>query len=114
MAVDEGVLGVLVGWSPETAEAVVREYERLGLAFLSPQTDLTDGPAGLLADPEFVERYQALSGGVAPGEHAAWAYAAANQMLDAFEVAAWIEPGFFRKAPTRAGVQMALSFNHAQ
>ena len=39
MDVDSGVLGVLGGWSAATAGAAVPEYERLGLALLSPQVD---------------------------------------------------------------------------
>lgn len=37
MAVDPGVLGVVGGWSPESLEAAGPEYERLGLALLSPR-----------------------------------------------------------------------------
>jgi branched-chain amino acid transport system substrate-binding protein len=36
MAVDPGVLGVLGGWSPQTAAAAALEYGRLGVPFLAP------------------------------------------------------------------------------
>ena len=46
MAADPDILGVIGGWSPETAQAAAPEYERLGLAFLVPEIDFTDSPAG--------------------------------------------------------------------
>ena len=54
-------------------------------------------------DAEFVAGYEALSGGVPPGPLAAWAYDAANRMLDALD-AATIAGG----QPTRAAVASAL------
>ena len=39
MAADPGVLGVLGGWSAETARRSAPEYERLGLSFLAPEGD---------------------------------------------------------------------------
>jgi hypothetical protein len=103
MDVDPGVLGVLGGWAPETAGAAAAEYERLGLAFLYPSSDLS--PQELTStDSDFEAAYKELSGGVSPGPAAFWAYAEANRLLDALDVAAQIE-GW----PTRAGVQAALA-----
>jgi ABC-type branched-subunit amino acid transport system substrate-binding protein len=39
MAADPGIRGVLGGWSPITNEAAAPEYDRVGLAFLSPGAD---------------------------------------------------------------------------
>ncbi len=39
MAVDPGVLGVLGGWSPLTAQGAAAEYNDLGLAFVAPDWD---------------------------------------------------------------------------
>jgi branched-chain amino acid transport system substrate-binding protein len=41
MAADPGVLAVLGGWSLQTAHAAAPEYERLGLAFVTPEMDWT-------------------------------------------------------------------------
>lgn len=41
MAADTGVLGVLGGWSSETARQSAPEYGQLGLPFLSPEGDPT-------------------------------------------------------------------------
>lgn len=83
MAVDTSVMGVLGGWSPAVAEAAAAEYERLGLAFLSPDVDLEAVlSAPIQAD---LTGYEALSGGVAPGPAAVWAYGAAKRLLDALD-----------------------------
>ncbi len=42
MAADPGVLGVLGGWSAETARQSAPEYERLGLSFLAPEGDAAE------------------------------------------------------------------------
>lgn len=103
MAVDPGVLGVLGGWSFETARAAAPEYERLGLAFLSPETDFTESQPPLAADAEFAAAYKEMSGGALPGPAAVWAYAAANRLLDALDAAAQKDG-----RPTRPAVQAAL------
>ena len=88
MAVDAGVLGVLGGWSPETAAAVAPEYERLTLAFLSPDVDFREAQPLPAVDPDFAAAYRSLSGGVGPGPAAVWAYEGANRLLDALDDAA--------------------------
>jgi hypothetical protein len=88
MAVDAGVLGVLGGWSPETAAAVAPEYERLALAFLSPDVDFCVAQPLPVIDPGFAAAYRSLSGGVGPGPAAVWAYEEANRLLDALDAAA--------------------------
>jgi len=88
MAADPGVLGVLGGWSSETGLAAAPEYERLGLAFLTPEVDLIRLPVPDVLDQQFVEQYRQLSGGAPPGAVALWAYAAANRLLDALDEAA--------------------------
>jgi branched-chain amino acid transport system substrate-binding protein len=103
MDVDPGVLGVLGGWAPETAGAAAEEYQRLGLAFLYPSSDLGSQEVRI-TDSEFEAAYRELSGGVSPGPAAFWAYAEANRLLDALDVAARSEG-----RPTRAGVQAALA-----
>jgi ABC-type branched-subunit amino acid transport system substrate-binding protein len=55
------------------------------------------------SEPQFTERYEALSGGAPPGPIAAWAYAAANDLLDALDAAVHAEG-----QPSRAGVQAML------
>jgi hypothetical protein len=107
MAVDDGVLGVLGGWSPETARAVAPEYERLGLAFLVPGPDVLEEQVPLPADPAFVDGFLALSGGAPPGPVAVWAYASADRLLDAIDEAVRTEG-----QPTRLGVRVALGANH--
>jgi len=109
MAADPGVLGVLGGWSPETARSAAPEYRRLGLAFLAPKTDLGSSMLSVLVPPEFAERYQALSGDVPPGPVAVWAYATANCLLDALDETTRAEG-----QPTRAGVRAALTTGHYQ
>jgi len=103
MDVDSGILGVLGGWSAATAGAAVPEYERLGVAFLSPRVDYTLSQPAESAEPGFAAAYKELSGGVAPGPAAIWAYASAQRLLDALDLAARTE-GW----PTRPGVQDAL------
>jgi ABC-type branched-subunit amino acid transport system substrate-binding protein len=221
MAVDPGVLGVLGGWTPQTAGEAAPEYERLGVPFLSPGADAerlageaaraaaagglgiasvlyaptktdealarafarafeagggivarVESPSGpdwaslvvetrpdlvfvasgapdatrwiadlrqagfggvLMGGPElgtpllvdlvgdasegvlyvsplppvpldagFVAPYQALSGGAPPGPAAGWAYAAANRLLDALDVAARSRGDPSRKTTTEA------------
>jgi hypothetical protein len=97
MAADPGVMGVLGGWSPDTAQTAAIEYQRLGLAFLAPEPELEGSDLALL------EEYQEISGGAPPGPVAAWAYAATNRLLDAMGAAVRAEG-----RPTRAGVGAAL------
>ena len=103
MGVDPDILGVLGGWSPQTARAAATEYQRLGLAFLTPQAETATRQESMPVDPAFVQNYQALSGGVPPGFVASWAYMAANRLLDALDAAARLEA-----TPTRAGVSAIL------
>lgn len=103
MAVDAGVLGVLGGWSPEVGRAAAREYEHLSLVVLSPETDLIEGQSLPEELEAFEDRYQSLSGGVPPGPAAAWAYTAANRLLDGLEAATRADG-----QPTRSGVRKAL------
>jgi hypothetical protein len=103
MAIDPLVFGVLAGGSQQTARAVAPEYERLGLAFLYPLDQDSIQGAPMLAGPELVEDYEALSGGAPPGPVAAWTYAETIRLLDALDVAA--RSG---ERITRAGVQAAL------
>jgi hypothetical protein len=103
LAVDPGVLGVLGGWTPETARAAAPEYDRLGLAFLAPENDLSQLPLEGAVDSDFAATYQEISGGAPPGGAAVWAYSRANHLLDAVAAAARINA-----EPTRAGVRFAL------
>jgi hypothetical protein len=107
MAVDPGILGVLGGWSPDVARAAAPEYERLGLAFLAPEADFTSPQPSPPAEAGFAAAYEQLSGGAPPGQAAVWAYAQANRLLDAFDVAIRAE-----RHPTRAGVLAALRTNY--
>jgi ABC-type branched-subunit amino acid transport system substrate-binding protein len=104
MDVDPGILGVLGGWSPGTARAAGPEYERLGLAFLAPETDLGSAQPGGPVDPAFAASYKELSGGAPPGPAAVWAYSTANRLLDAMAAAAADEGRL-----TRANVRAALA-----
>jgi hypothetical protein len=106
MAVDAGVLGVLGGWSPETARVSSIEYGRLGLAFLSPGGNLSESQPSPPVGADFEADYEALSGGEPPGPVAVWAYWEANRLLDAIEAATRLEG-----KPTRGGVQEALVGN---
>ena len=108
MAIDSDLLGVLGGWSEQTARVASPEYERLGLAFLTPRAGL-DGYQVIQADPAFWDVYLALSGGVPPGVVALWAYEAANRLLDAVDMAVRSEG-----RPSRAGVQTALQAGQGQ
>jgi ABC-type branched-subunit amino acid transport system substrate-binding protein len=107
MDVDPGVLGVLGGWSPETARASSPEYERLGLAFLFPELDFTVSQPPVPAEAAFVAAYQELSGGAPPGPPAVWAYEAANRLLDVLDAVIRAEG-----RPTRDAVRTALSASH--
>jgi len=106
MAADAGVLGVLGGWSAESAQVAAAEYERLGLAFLAPDTDWTrvESRPPESTDPDLVAGYMALSGGVPPGQAALWAYTAAGKLLDALEAAARAEG-----CPTRPAVRSQIA-----
>jgi hypothetical protein len=106
MAVDGDVRGVLGGWSKETAAAVVPEYERLGVPFVTPGMDWSglDEQQSVPADTQFVASYEALSGGAPPGPAAVWAYAEASRLMDAIDAATRAE-----RQPTRAGVLAALA-----
>jgi ABC-type branched-subunit amino acid transport system substrate-binding protein len=104
MDVDPDVLGVVGGWSAATARAVVPEYERLGLAFLSPPVDYTQPQPSEPVSAELEAAYKELSGGVAPGSAASWSYEAALRLLDALDLAARTDG-----QPTRQGVQDALA-----
>lgn len=87
MAVDEDVMGVLGGWSEATARASAPEFERLGVAFTSPEADLSGTQTTLPAGAGWVADYEAMSGGSRPGPIAIWAYSEAHRLLDAFEAA---------------------------
>jgi hypothetical protein len=106
MAVDNDVLGVLGGWSEETAVAVAPEYERLGIPFLTPEMDWTaaDYEQPVPVDPQFAASYEALSGGAPPGTAAVWAYFEATRLLDAIDAVTRAQG-----RPTRADVQVALT-----
>lgn len=106
MAVDTGVMGVLGGWSPVAAQAAAPEYERLGLAFLSPEADLTADEPLPPAETGFAADYGVLSGGFPPGPAATWAYSEANRLLDALEAVIQTEG-----QPSRIGVREALLDN---
>jgi ABC-type branched-subunit amino acid transport system substrate-binding protein len=106
MAVDAGVMGVLGGWSPVTAQAATPEYARLGLTFLSPEADVITEQPLMPAEAGFAADYGALSSGVSPGPVAIWAYSEANRLLDALEAAIQAEGH-----PSRTGVQEALLCN---
>ncbi len=102
MAVDSGVMGVLGGLAPEVAAAAAPEYERLGLAFLYPDTDFTRiEPTSVEAT--FAADYEALSGGAPPGLAAVWAYEETNRLLDALETLVEHEGD-----PNRRGVRALL------
>jgi hypothetical protein len=108
MAIDPGVLGVIGGWSSDTASAAGPVYERLDLPFLSPPPEtITRGHGGASAplptDPAFSDRYQELSGGAAPGPIAFWAYAAASDLLNAVDTVVRDQG-----RPTRSNVRSAL------
>jgi ABC-type branched-subunit amino acid transport system substrate-binding protein len=102
MAVDPGVLGVVGGWSAQTAAAAGPEYGRLGVAFLAPDAEFAAGSA--VVDLPFAADYEALSGGSPPGPAAAWAYQATQRLLDAIEAA-----GRGREPPSRDAVSAALA-----
>jgi ABC-type branched-subunit amino acid transport system substrate-binding protein len=87
MAVDAKVLGVLGGWSPETAAAVEPVYERLQVAFLSPAVDFREFQESPPVSAAFAADYQTISGGAQPGPAAVWAYDEANRLLDTLDAA---------------------------
>jgi hypothetical protein len=106
MAVDPAVLGVIGGWSPETALAA-GEYERLGLSFLTPDIDTRSGDILVAVDADsaaaFGPKLDALSGDTETGPVAVWAYSSANRLMDAIDAA--VRAG---GRPTRADVGDAL------
>jgi branched-chain amino acid transport system substrate-binding protein len=80
---EAGFGGILMG-GPELGSTILVDVagkESEGVIFVSPYPPLVD-------DPEFVTAYRELSGGAPPGPAAGWAYAAANRLLDALDVAA--------------------------
>jgi ABC-type branched-subunit amino acid transport system substrate-binding protein len=85
MAVDADVMGVLGGWSEATARASASEFERLGLAFLSPGAELSGTKAAFPVGTGWAVDYEALSGGSPPGPIAIWAYSEAHRLIDALE-----------------------------
>jgi len=101
MAVDRQVLGVLGGFSPDTASAA-SEYDRLGLTYLMPKFDISQDDAPAAVDAEFAARYAAQSGGAEPGPVAVWAYSTAYKLMDAIG-AAMRDGG----PPSRSLVQVA-------
>lgn len=107
MAVDLGVMGVLGGWTPEVAQVVMPEYDRLGLAFLAPEVDFTGSQPSLSVESAFVADYQALSGGVPPGPAAVWAYETTGRLLDVLDTTVRIDG-----QPTRAAVLAVLAAGH--
>jgi ABC-type branched-subunit amino acid transport system substrate-binding protein len=106
MAVDPGVLGVLGGLSSEAAQAAAPEYARQGLAFLTPEVGVIESGQSLPSETSFSSEYEGLSGGVAPGPAAVWAYSEANRLLDALDAASQAEG-----MPSRSGVREALDAN---
>ena len=102
MAVDPGVLAVVGGWTASTTAAAAPEYERLGLAFVTPDVEFAPGSPPV--DVPFAADYRALSGGAPPGPAAAWAYQATQKLLDAID-----DAGRGRERPTRDAVSAALA-----
>ena len=86
MAADPDMLGVLGGFSEETAR-LTWDYDQLGLAYMVPDMDLAGGSPQIVVDASFAERYAEQSGGAEPGVAAVWAYSAANRLMDAMDVA---------------------------
>jgi ABC-type branched-subunit amino acid transport system substrate-binding protein len=103
MAVDKDILGVLGGWSPETARVAGAEYRKQGLAYLTPQAEEA-ATRHKMAEGSFVDDYEALSGGAPPGDTAIWAYEEAKRLLDVID--ALIRAG---DQPTRDGVVELLN-----
>jgi branched-chain amino acid transport system substrate-binding protein len=96
---EAGYGGILLG-GPELGSAILVDVAGRaseGVVFVSPYPSAPH-------DPEFVAAYRELSGGVSPGPAAGWAYAAANRLLEAMDVAAGE-----RGQPGRAAVQQALA-----
>jgi hypothetical protein len=103
MEVDPGVLGVLGGWSLETAQKVAPIYGDLGLPVLFPDVDITSSRQPLSLDSDFEAAYREISGGAPPGLAAVWAYEAANRLLNVLDQVAGAGG-----EPTRARVQDVL------
>ena len=102
MAVDPGVLGVLGGFSEETA-GVAWDYDQLGLVYLVPSVDTTGELISVTVDTDFADRYASESGGAEAGAAAVWAHSAANQLMDAMEAVTRAEG-----QPTRSLLREAL------
>jgi hypothetical protein len=109
MAIDPLILGVMGGLSPETALRASSSYERLGLAFLTPQASDQSAGAALPVDPEFRAAYLTLSGNAPPGPVALWAYGTAVRLLDALDSAARAQG-----QPTREAVRTVLGQSNTQ
>jgi branched-chain amino acid transport system substrate-binding protein len=100
---EAGFEGMLVG-GPELGSTVVVDIAgeaSEGVLFVSPFPPF-DG------DSELVNGYQELSGGVAPGPAAGWAYKAANRLLDTMALASQVQGRSLRAAvqetlPTQSG-----------
>ena len=102
LAADPGVLGVLGGFSEETA-CLTWEYSQLGLAYLVPEVDIMGESLPLAVDADFAERYATQSGGAAPGGAAVWAYSAASRLMDAMDAVTRTDG-----QPTRSRVREVL------
>ena len=102
MAVDPDVMGVLGGFSEETA-SVTWDYEQLGLVFLVPSIDITAEPVWGAVNADFADRYAKESGGAEASAAAVWAYSAANRLMDAMDAVTRTEG-----QPTRSSVGEAL------
>ena len=79
---DAGFKGAILG-GPELGSPLADEITggvSTGVVFVSQVPLLPE-------DPKFVEGYEALSGGPAPGAVGAWAYATAVRMLDGMDAA---------------------------
>jgi hypothetical protein len=84
MAVDPDVMGVLGGFSEETA-SVSWDYDQLGLVYLVPSVDITEEPSWGTVNADFADRYANEAGGAEVSAAAVWAYSAANQLMDAMD-----------------------------
>ncbi|MGD8903461.1 MAG: ABC transporter substrate-binding protein [Anaerolineae bacterium] len=84
MAVDPDVMGVLGGFSEETA-SVAWHCEQLGLVCLVPGIDITEEPLLATVRADFADRYAKESGGAEVSAAAVWAYSAANRLMDAMD-----------------------------
>ena len=101
MAVDPDIMGVLGGFSEETA-SVARDYDQLGLVYLVPSFDITEEPARATVNADFADRYAKESGGAEVSAAAVWAYLAANQLMDAMDAATRTEGQAMRSSVQEA------------